>query len=226
MEDFAAVIQRISIIMPTLLVALVVHEYAHAWMAKRFGDSTADWSGRLTLNPTVHMDLFGTILFPIICLVFNSGFFFAWAKPVPINPSRFRNYRKGLFWVSSAGVIINFFLGFIAAFLLILFIQYVPSSFGLYSAFKEMLHYFIMINFVLAIFNLIPIPPLDGSNIVLSFLSHAASQKYMMIQAYSFYILLFLMFSGALRVISYPIYALSNFAIFLAASVLNFASPL
>lgn len=226
MEDFATIVQRVSIVLPTLLAALVLHEYAHAWMAKRFGDDTADWSGRLTLNPTAHMDLFGSLIFPLIALILNSGFLFAWAKPVPINPTRFRNYRKGLFWVSSAGIILNILLGFIAAFALIAFLKFASPSFPLYEAFKEMLYNFVFLNFVLAIFNLIPIPPLDGSNIVLSFLKYNAAQKFVAFQNYSFYIMLFLMFSGALRIIAYPIYALSQFAIFLAAQVLGFASPL
>lgn len=226
MEDFASIIQRICIIMPTMLAALVFHEYAHAWTAKKCGDSTADWSGRLTLNPMAHLDIFGSVIFPLFSLIFNTGFLFVWAKPVPINPTQFRNYRKGLFLVSSAGVALNIVLGFASAFVYIAFLKYTPHNFSLFGAFKEMLEAFVQINFVLAVFNLIPLPPLDGSNILLSFLSYNASRKFLELQAYSFYIIMALMLTGALRVIVYPIMMLSNLAIILAASVLGFAPPL
>ncbi len=226
MDDISSTIQRICIMMPTLLAALVLHEYAHAWVAKKCGDSTADWSGRLTLNPIAHLDLFGSVIFPLFSLLFNTGMLFMWAKPVPINPTQFRNYRKGLFLVSSAGVAMNLVLGFLSAFILIAFLKYAPVNFALYQALKEMLMAFIQVNFWLAVFNLIPIPPLDGSNILLSFLSYNASRKFMELQAYSFYIIMALMFTGALRVITYPIMILTNLAIILAASVLGFAPTL
>lgn len=221
MGDIGEIIQRICVILPTMLLALVVHEFAHAWMARRYGDGTAQWSGRYTLNPAAHVDPIGTILFPIISIVMNAGIFFAWAKPVPIDPSRFNNYRKGLFWVALAGPLSNIILGFCAAFIFVAYLRWVPATFPLFDALRYMLEYFIGINFALAIFNLIPLPPLDGSKMVESFLSYDAMRIYSSIQSYSFYIFLALWISGALRVIAFPIILLSNLALTLAAAVLG-----
>lgn len=217
--DLAQIIQRIVTFMPAFLIALVVHEFAHAWMAKRFGDKTSEWSGRLTLNPAAHADPFGTILFPLISIMLNANVFFGWAKPVPIDTRQFTDYRKGLFWVAFAGPLSNILLGFATAFALVGFSVMVPQSFGFYSALQSMLQALLILNFSLAIFNLLPIPPLDGSNIVLSFLGHNATQRYLALQQYSFFLLLFLMFSGALRILGIPILFLADGAIAIALSV-------
>src|SRR5690606_11758239 len=153
------------------------------------------------LNPVAHMDPFGTVAFPLLSIVMGSSIFFGWAKPVPIDPSRFRNYRKGLFWVSFAGPLSNILLGFFTAFALVGFRILVPQGAALQEFGDALLQSLLLINFALAIFNLIPIPPLDGSNIVMSFLNHSAARKFAEFQQYSFFLLLFLMFSGALKVI-------------------------
>jgi Zn-dependent protease len=221
--DFALIIQRIVTFMPAFLIALVVHEYAHAWMAYRFGDQTSEWSGRLTLNPMAHIDPFGTIAFPLLAIVTNSGLFFGWAKPVPIDSARFTHYRRGLFWVSFAGPLSNILLGFFSAFAFVGFKLFVPDVAGVQDFFGAMLQELILINFSLAIFNLIPIPPLDGSNIVLSFLNRDAARKFMEFQQYSFFLLLFLMFTNVFSIIGVPILYLTNFSVGLAASVFGFA---
>ncbi len=224
--DFAQIIQRIAIFMPAFLMALVVHEFAHAWMADRFGDKTSEWQGRLTLNPVPHIDVFGTLIFPLISIISGANIFFGWAKPVPVNPSQFSNYRKGLFWVAFAGPLSNIILGFIAAFILVGFAGFTSPSFEMKEAITQMLQTLLLINFSLAVFNLLPIPPLDGSNMVLSFLGYNAARKYMVIQEYSFYILIFFMISGVLSVLRYPIGILAALSVNLAASVFGFASPL
>jgi Zn-dependent protease len=223
--DPVQIIQNVVIFFPAFLIALVAHEFAHAWMALRFGDQTSLWSGRLTLNPLAHMDLFGTVLFPLISIVFGSHIFFGWAKPVPINPSQFSHYRKGLFWVSSAGILMNLFLGMASAFLFVAVALFLPESFGFKAGMVEMLKSLLLINFSLAVFNLIPIPPLDGSNIVLSFLSYNASRKFLEIQQIASYLLLFLMFTGALSIIGIPVQRLSEFAINLSTAVFALALP-
>ncbi len=218
--DIASIVQRICIVFPALLIALVLHEYAHAWMAKRYGDMTSAWSGRLTLNPIAHMDLFGTLIFPLIGIAFG-GFIFGWAKPVPIDPRQFTNFRRGLFWVAFAGPLANIILGFLFAFVFVLFYQFVPTTLPLVEPFREILRTLVLLNFVLAIFNLLPIPPLDGSKMLQSFLSYEGMRKYESIQQYGFFILLFLLFSGALRFILTPIHFLSDLAISLAVSVVG-----
>ena len=224
--NIGEIIQRIVIFMPTFMMALVVHEYAHAWMAKRHGDTSSEWAGRLTLNPAAHIDPIGTIVFPMISIALGTSIFFGWAKPVPIDPRQFRNYRKGLFWVAFAGPVSNIILGFLAAFALVATAAYVPQTFSFFTPMLEMLKALLQISFALAIFNLLPLPPLDGSNMLLATLSYEATQKFLVIQQYSFFILLFLMFSGTLQFIGYPILWLCNIAINLAAHVFPLSSAL
>lgn len=219
----AEIIRNIATFMPAFLIALVVHEYAHAWMAFRFGDTTSEYMGRLTLNPAAHIDPLGTIAFPLLSIVTGSPIFFGWAKPVPIDTTRFSHYRKGLFWVSFAGPLSNILLGFFTAFALVGFQLLVPQTFGFHEGVKAMLTSLLLLNFSLAIFNLIPIPPLDGSNIVLSFLSPSASRQYIALQQYSFIFLLMLMFSGALKIIAVPIYFLANLCLTIAGTVFGLA---
>jgi Zn-dependent protease len=222
-QNAAELIQNVAVFFPAFLIALVVHEFAHAWMATRFGDKTSEWSGRLTLNPVAHMDLFGTVIFPLMSILMGSHIFFGWAKPVPINPNQFSSYRKGLFWVSSAGVLMNIFVGFLSAFLAVGLKIYLPASFGYKEGILALLDSLMVLNYSLAVFNLLPIPPLDGSNIVLSLLSYNASRKFLEFQQYSFYLLLFLMFSGALRIIGYPIALLYGVSIYFAQQVFGLA---
>jgi Zn-dependent protease len=221
--NISEIIQRILIVFPGFLMAIVFHEYGHAWMAQRYGDQTAAWQGRLTLNPAPHIDMFGTILFPLLGIIFPGGLMFGWARPVPIDARNFSHYRKGLFWVSFAGPLSNILLGFISAFVYVGFLKFVPADFSLFTPLKGMLEYLVIINFSLAIFNLIPIPPLDGSNIVLSTLSAENTRRFLVVQQYSFFVLLFLMFSGVFRLLSVPIFMLTNFAFGLAGIVFGFA---
>lgn len=223
--DLVEILRNICIFMPAFLFVLVIHEFSHAWMARRFGDNTSEWSGRLTLNPYAHIDPIGTILFPIMSIALGLHIFFGWAKPVPINPRLFSNYRKGLFWVAFAGPLSNIIGGFLTAFFLVAFMAYVPRDFVFYAGAQAILESCLVLNFSLAIFNLIPVPPLDGSNIVLSLLSYNASRKFMEIQQYANILLLVLLFSGALNVIRIPILILVNLSLNLAGSVFGFALP-
>lgn len=221
--DAAQIIRNIVIFFPAFLFALVVHEFGHAWAAKRWGDNTSEWQGRLTLNPIAHMDLFGTLIFPMISIVTGSSIFFGWAKPVPIEPRNFRSYRQGLFWVSSAGVIVNLFTGFLSAILLVVLVVFVPESFGFKAGLVEMFRSLLLINFSLAVFNLLPIPPLDGSNIIMSFLSFDAARKFAEFQQYSFFLLILLMFSGAFRFLSIPVLFLADISISFAQALFRLA---
>jgi Zn-dependent protease len=165
------------------------------------------------------MDIFGTVIFPMIGIALG-GFIFGWAKPVPIDPRNFKNFRKGLFWVSFAGPLSNILLGFIFALVFVLFQTKVSPSFVFYEPFAAMLYTLVGINFVLAIFNLIPIPPLDGAKMVESFLNYEQMRKFVLVEQYAFYILLFFMFSGVLRLFLIPAVWLNNVAIGLAKLIL------
>lgn len=157
-------------------MAIVIHEASHAWMANKFGDATAKNEGRLTLNPAAHYDPWGTVFFPLFAAV--TGFaMIGWARPVPIEVRNFKNYRSGIFWVSFAGPLSNILMGITSAILLaIIYTQFSEWSYG--SIFVDMLRYSVYINFILAFFNLIPLPPLDGSKMVSSFLKGQALYKY------------------------------------------------
>ncbi len=163
--------------LPGFLLAIVVHEWAHGYMAKVFGDDTAERSGRLTLNPAAHIDPMGTIIFPLIGLSLG-GMVFGWAKPVPVDVRKLSNYKKGIFWVSFAGPIANFVIGTFSCLTYAIVATQVPQNFSYFAIILEMLNYSIMINFILGTFNLIPLPPLDGSKMLASFLKGEALRKY------------------------------------------------
>jgi Zn-dependent protease len=163
--------------LPGFLLAIVAHEAAHAWMANRFGDPTAKNLGRLTLNPAAHYDPWGTVFFPLLAAI-SSFAMIGWARPVPVDARNFKNIRKGMFWVSFAGPLANLILGTISAFLLAVIATKVSSDWDFYTIFIRILRYSVFINFILAFFNLIPLPPLDGSKMVSSFLKGEALRKY------------------------------------------------
>ena len=167
-----------------LLYSIVIHELAHGWVAYKMGDSTAKWLGRLTLNPLKHLDPIGTLMLFI--------FGFGWAKPVPVNFNNLYDPRKGLILVSAAGVVANFLLAFLA-FLLLRLIN--PAAFGVLST---ALIFMAQINIILASFNLIPIPPLDGSKILMGFSSPKLRYTLMQLEPYGFFIIIGLLWLGVL----------------------------
>ncbi len=177
MNDLNVILFNIAESLPGFLLAIVTHEAAHAWMANRFGDPTAKNLGRLTLNPAAHYDPWGTIFFPLLAAV-TSFAMIGWARPVPIEIRNFKNIRSGIFWVSFAGPLSNLILGTISAILLALIATKVSTDWEFYTIAIRMLRYSVFINFILAFFNLIPLPPLDGSKMVSSFLKGHALYKY------------------------------------------------
>ena len=178
----------ISIIV--LLFSVILHEVMHGYMALKFGDHTAQDAGRLTLNPIPHIDLFGTILLPALLIFSGSPILFGWAKPVPVNPLNFTNIRKGELLVSAAGILANFGLA-IGAALLYHFLNSLPQTFP--PLVGAILRFTITINLVLGIFNLFPIPPLDGSKVLLSQLPYNLARQYQKLEPYGFLMLLVLM---------------------------------
>lgn len=168
-----------------LLYSIILHELAHGWVAYKMGDSTAKWLGRLSLNPLKHLDPIGTIMLFV--------FGFGWAKPVPVNFNNLRDERKGIIFVSAAGITANIILAFISFLLLRLL---TPSPFGI---FYTILTVFAQINIMLAAFNLIPIPPLDGSKILMGFLSRRAQYTLERIEPYGMFIIIALLYLGILN---------------------------
>jgi len=201
-----SILPKLIIQIPVFLLALTIHEAAHAFVALRFGDDTAKRYGRLTLNPIAHIDLFGTLIIPI-ALGLMGGFMFGWAKPVPIDTRQFKikNFKKAVFWVSFAGPLSNFILMFISAVLLAVVATKIKPDAYFFTPMFEMLRMSVAINASLAIFNLIPLPPLDGSNMVSTFLSYNTLQKYEQLSRYSFFIILGLGMTGAFSYIIMPV---------------------
>jgi Zn-dependent protease len=168
-----------------LMYSVVLHELAHGWVAWRMGDPTAKMQGRLSLNPLRHLDPVGTIMLFI--------FGFGWARPVPVNFNYIRDTKKGLILVSSAGIITNMLLAFLAFFLYRLLTP-APGE-----VMATLLSYMAQINIMLAAFNLIPIPPLDGSKILMGFLPERLRYSFSRIEPYGFFIIIGLLFLGALN---------------------------
>lgn len=180
-----------------LIIAMTIHEFAHGWTAYKLGDRTAAYSGRLTLNPLAHIDPVWTIAIPLLLFISTKGqFVFGSAKPVPINYRAFKNPQKAIILVGVSGPLVNLiFAGFIS-----LFLRFLPLG----ELMRFLLTNLIMINVVLGMFNLIPIPPLDGSRIVMGLLPQKLAIAYSSIEQYSFVLLIILLWTGVLGNILWP----------------------
>jgi len=181
-----------------LMVGVTAHEFAHGWVAYKCGDNTAKFSGRLSLNPLVHIDPFMTFIFPLLLYLSTGGrFVFGAAKPVPVNFSALRNPRRDMILVGLAGPAANFLLALSFSQLWKIIPHYPMNSFIFSSL--------ISINVVLGVFNLIPIPPLDGSRILIGFLPSGLAYKYSKLDRFGFIIIIVLLWAGILRQLFFPI---------------------
>jgi Zn-dependent protease len=198
------------ILVPVLLMSFVVHEFAHAWVALHQGDRTALELGRVTLNPIPHIDLWGTILIPAMLIASGSGYLIGWAKPVPVVPANFRNPRRGDILVSLAGVAANLVLAIVCTLLMIGLTHLgraMPGS-DWTRPVSRMLEAGISLNFLLVVFNLLPIPPLDGSRLVYHILPAAAGAMYRRYERYGILVFFLLMLTGAFSIVLKPAGAL------------------
>lgn len=193
------IIQGISTWALPVLLAIILHEVAHGWVAYKLGDDTAYWLGRLTLNPIKHIDPVGTILIPIALLVIGSPFLFAYAKPVPINFRKLRNPARDMIWVALAGPLTNLLLALISAIVLFVAIHMLSSLMWLAEPLALMCKASIIINMVLCIFNLIPLPPLDGGRVAVALLPGPLSYQLSRIEPFGFMIIVLLLVSGFLQ---------------------------
>jgi len=201
-----------------LLFSVVAHEYAHAEAAYRQGDDTAYALGRLTLNPLKHIDPFMTVLLPVLLYVSHAGFLFGSAKPVPVNPRKYRNYRRGDIIVSLAGIGANLGL-YVASALLFAVVGFVgsmlPRLTGSFEILQRMLFYGMLLNLVLAFFNLIPVPPLDGSHVFYHLLPPEAGLKYRRLYLLGFLPILLVVWllPGVVSVLLWPAMQLMRLAL-------------
>ena len=194
MPDF----QTLLIYIIPLLFAITLHEAAHGWVASKLGDHTARMMGRVTLDPTKHIDPIGTIAIPLVLLISSSGFIFGWAKPVPINFNALRNGKNGMIWVALAGPGANIIMA-----VCWLFVMIVAINMNI-AVLIEMGRIGILVNCVLAVFNLLPIPPLDGSRVISALLPNRLAYQYNQLEQYGLYILLGLMFLGGFNYLVRP----------------------
>ena len=206
MNSLPQILHTISYMGLPLLFAMVLHEYAHGWVANRCGDPTAKLQGRLTMNPLAHVDPFGTVILPLLCLLIPGGFFLGWAKPVPIDPRLMHQPRRDMALVAAAGPAMNLALAVGSALLFALLLSVDPTI-GSYWSKSEgttppdtwhqmfllpiavMSVYSVLINVLLMLFNLLPIPPLDGGRILTSLLPHPAAITLMRVEPYGMFIL-------------------------------------
>lgn len=179
-------IAGLTIIAIPILLAITLHEAAHGYVANHFGDPTAKMLGRLSLNPIKHIDPFGTILLPLM-LFFMGGFIFGYAKPVPVNSRNLRNPKIDMVWVALAGPAANIFLALVGGFLILSF-GIIPL--GMIAWFKQMVGFMIFFNCLLAIFNMLPIPPLDGSRVLAGFLPGPLAYKFGQLDRYGLFIVI------------------------------------
>ncbi len=176
-----------------LIMSVVIHEVSHGFMAEHFGDDTARNAGRLTLNPLSHIDLFGSIILPAVLILTHAGFLFGWAKPVPYNPNNLRNRKWGTIWVAAAGILANFCIAIIFGLIIRFSLDF--ANFSLPDNFYVITTEIVLVNLALGIFNLIPLPPLDGSKILFSFLPESGQRIIFRYEQYSLILLLvFVMF--------------------------------
>lgn len=203
METLSTV-QRIAVWLVPVLLAITVHEVAHGWVAKQFGDRTAMMLGRLTLNPIKHIDPLGTVLLPLLTLTMG-GFVFGWAKPVPVTWENLVNPKRDMAFVALAGPMAN--LGMAILWVVVIRLGFWLSAGG--SSIAQPLSYMgvagVVINAVLMVLNLVPLPPLDGGRVMVSILPNKLAWRYGRIEPYGMYIILGLFFTGLLGVIIMPL---------------------
>ncbi len=202
-------LMNILLMAPPLIVAVVLHEVAHGYVAEKLGDPTARDRGRITLNPLKHIDLFMTILLPLMLILSKVGIVFGGAKAVPVNPLYFKNPRKGMLWVALAGPVTNFILAAISFGLLYFFDWAIKVE--MYAA--VLVHqlvlgwcaYSVLINIVLGLFNLLPVPPLDGGRIMVGILPEGLAMQYARLERFGFAIVIVMIYFGVPQLVLEPV---------------------
>ena len=212
MADINAIIQAIAIFALPAIFAITLHEAAHGYVARYFGDPTAWLAGRITLNPLRHIDLIGTIIIPVVLLLSNSSFLFGYAKPVPVDFNRLRHPKRDMLWVALAGPLANLFMALCWAGMLKLAWEIPVNAYTV--PLTEMSKAGIQFNLILLVFNLLPLPPLDGGRVVVSLLPRQLSWRFAQLERWSLLILLLVIYlanTGILgEIIGPPIYYLAR----------------
>lgn len=205
--DIVEIGGKLALFYVPFLFALCFHEFAHGWVAKMRGDRTAEQMGRLTMNPMAHADLIGTFLLPVSAIIFGIPIFFGWAKPVPVNTRNLRNIRTDMFWIALAGPASNILLAVLAT-----GFMFFAVRFGFLGDYTKQVftltQMFILTNIFLAIFNILPLHPLDGGKVLARFLPASINYKLEQNEQTTGLILMVLVFTGALQILRVPVMAL------------------
>ncbi|MCH8166832.1 MAG: site-2 protease family protein [Proteobacteria bacterium] len=204
-------------VLPVLIFSIVVHEVAHAWVALKEGDDTAQSLGRITLNPLSHLDPIGSFVVPVVLFFMPGGFIFGWAKPVPIDPRKFRDFKGGDIRVSLAGIVSNLILAVGFTLLAVVFIKLqgvFPLAESAFGFLIRAARFGVLINLILAVFNLVPIPPLDGSHVLYHFLPRAWRATYQQAGRYGILVLIGLayFYPPFFSIVLWPVFALFGLA--------------
>jgi Zn-dependent protease len=201
-QDIDRIIQGIAIFALPVILAITLHEAAHGYVAKKYGDLTAYAQGRVTLNPLRHIDPMGTVIVPLLLLAVSSPYLFGWAKPVPVNFGNLRHPKRDMLWVAAAGPGANLLMAFLWALVFKLGLAIPESNFS--EPMLLMGQAGILINVILLVLNLLPLPPLDGGRIAVSLLPQRIAYRFAQIEPYGFIILLVLLFTGVLGAVIGP----------------------
>ncbi|HSI89313.1 MAG TPA: site-2 protease family protein [Pyrinomonadaceae bacterium] len=224
--DIAVLVSHLVMFLVVLLMAVSIHEAGHAWMSMKYGDDTAYMLGRVTLNPVAHTDPIGTLLIPILAFTFGavggalaSVPLIGWGKPTPVNPRNWRNYKQANVMVSIAGIGANLILATIGFIIFKTLIETGTihagnASEGFIQPIVIFLNYLVMLNVSLAVFNLLPFPPLDGSKVLSTFLPDSFQPLFQMLEQFGFIILLLLVYMGFIGLIIRPVYRLVQYMLF------------
>jgi Zn-dependent protease len=211
--DLSPIIQTVALFAIPMIFAITLHEAAHGYVAKYFGDYTAYQAGRISLNPINHIDPVGTVLIPVALVVFTAGqFVFGWAKPVPVNFGNLRDPTRDMLWVAAAGPGANLFMALCWALILKIVVELPGNYFS--SPLQQMAQGGVRINLGLMVLNLIPIPPLDGGRIAVSLLPHRLAYRFAMIEPYGLIIIVMLLATRVLGAVIWPLVTLCRNVIY------------
>src|SRR5690606_21450374 len=224
--DIAVLVSHLVMFLVVLLMAVSIHEAGHAWMSMKYGDDTAYMVGRVTLNPFAHADPIGTLLIPILAFTFGavggalaSVLLIGWGKPKPVNPRNWRNYKQANVMVSIAGIGANLILATIGFIIFKTLIETGTihagnANEGVIQPIIIFLNYLVMLNVSLAVFNLLPFPPLDGSKVLSTFLPDSFQPLFQMLEQFGFIILLLLVYMGIIGLMIRPVYWFVQYMLF------------